>query len=83
METEEKREKKKVNKIEQILDEDQDMLAEAKPFINLMMQYKCAIKSRLKSPASIYEKLRRKRINKRKGTVISPLQPFCNQFLFL
>ncbi|MDD6493012.1 MAG: GTP pyrophosphokinase family protein [Firmicutes bacterium] len=86
METEEKREKKKVNKIEQILDEDQDMLAEAKPFINLMMQYKCAImevetklkvldaefsqefnrnpfesiKSRLKSPASIYEKLRRK-----------------------
>lgn len=43
------------------------MLAEAKPFINLMMQYKCAIKSRLKSPASIYEKLRRKRINKREG----------------
>ena len=63
-----------------------ELLEEAKPFINLMMQYKCAImevetkfrvldaefsleynrnpfesiKSRLKSPLSIYEKLRRK-----------------------
>ncbi len=62
------------------------LLEEAKPFINLMMQYKCAImevetklkvldaefsqeynrnpfesiKSRLKSPLSIYEKLRKK-----------------------
>lgn len=63
-----------------------ELLEEAKPFINLMMQYKCAImevetkfrvldaefsleynrnpfesiKTRLKSPLSIYEKLRRK-----------------------
>lgn len=74
------------NQLEQTVEEQTEKLKEAKPFANLMMQYRCAImemetklkvlndeftqtynrnpfesiQSRLKSPESIYGKLRRK-----------------------